>query len=333
VLKISTISDVAKLAGLSVSTVSRVINNKKYVKDEKKAAVLAAMKELNYQPSLAARQLRGQQSKTIGVIVPRITNPFFSYLVNEIQQQSYKHGYQIMIFQSDEDVEKEASFFDLLAQKQIDGVILCAFESRLEVLEKYSEYGPIIVYNKSSENSTICSIDMDQGKGAYLGIKYLLDKGYRNIAYCTGGRFVPNERGEDRDKGYLKALQEYNLNVNRDWIFCDQHTIEDGKKLAKKFKEMAPIPEALFTGSDEVAAGFIIESKRLGISIPNDVAVMGFDNQNLAELTTPSITTIAQPIKALGIQTIEYMIALLENKNYEVNYDNLEMKVVIRESA
>ena len=329
----ATILDVAKLAGLSVSTVSRVINNQKYVKEDKKKAVLKAMKELNFQPSLAARQLRGQQAKIIGVIVPRITNPFFAYLINEIQQQAYRQGFQIMIFQSDEDTEKEITFFNLLAQKQIDGIILCALESKTEVVEQFSEYGPIIVYNKSQNIPNIPSIDLDQEKGAYIGIKYLLEKGYRNIAYCTGGMFLPNMKGEDRDRGFIRALQEYDLKPNREWVFTNQHTIDDGKRLARKFKKLEKIPDAIFTGSDEIAAGFIIEANKLGMKVPDDIAVLGFDSQNLSELTTPSITTVAQPIKELGKQTIEYMLNLLENHSYEVNYDKLQMKVVIRESA
>lgn len=330
---LSTISDVAKLAGLSVSTVSRVINNQKYVKEDKKKAVLAAMKQLNYQPSVAARQLRGQQSNIIGVIVPRITNPFFAYLVDGLQKEAYKQETQIMIFQSDEDKEKELSFFKLLAQKQIDGIILCSGENEEEVLSFYAQYGPIILHNKPPNKSEMPVINLDQEHGAYIGMKYLLDKGYRDIAYCTGGMFVANTRGEDRDKGYVKALKEYDLQLDIEKVFVDQHTIQDGKRLAQIFKKMDKLPEAIFTGSDEVAAGFITEAMKLGIKIPEEIAVLGFDNQILSELTTPSITTISQPIDELGKQTIELMFSLLDNRTYQLNYDKLQMKVVIRESA
>uniref|UniRef100_UPI00403F024C LacI family DNA-binding transcriptional regulator n=1 Tax=Candidatus Enterococcus willemsii TaxID=1857215 RepID=UPI00403F024C len=329
----STISDVAKLAGLSVSTVSRVINNQKYVKEEKRKAVLAAMKELNYQPSVAARQLRGQQANIIGVIVPRITNPFFAYLVDELQKQAYKQGFQIMIFQSDEDKEKELSFLNLMLQKQIDGVIMCAVENDEEKIASYLEYGPIILCNETFENGQLPTISLDQEYGAYIATKYLLEKGYRKIAYCTGGAFDEFAKGKERNAGFERALSEYELALNRKWLYTNQHTIADGQNLAHKVHELKEKPDAIFTGSDEIAAGFISEANRLGIQIPEEIAVIGFDNQVTASLTVPSITTVHQPIAELGQQTINLMFNILENKTYTIDDEKLKMKMVIRESA
>lgn len=327
------ISDVAKLAGLSVSTVSRVINNQRYVTEEKKQAVLKAMEELNYQPSVAARQLRGRQSKILGIIVPRITNPFFSYLVDEIQKQAYERDFQIMIFQSDESKEKEITFLNLMQQKQIDGVIMCAVENDEEKISSYLEYGPIILCNEKFISGKLPTISLDQEYGAYIGAKYLIEKGYTKIAYCTGGYFDGDGKGNERDKGFQKALSECNLEFSREWLFTNQHTIEDGKKLAHTYQELKQRPDAIFTGSDEIAAGFISEANRLGINVPQDVAVLGFDNQLIAELTTPAITTVHQPTEELGKQTINLMFNILENKSYKIEDEKLNMHIVIRESA
>lgn len=327
------ISDVAKLAGLSVSTVSRVINNQKYVTEEKRNAVLKAMEELNYQPSTAARQLRGQSSKILGVIVPRITNPFFSYLVDEIQRIAYQNDFQIMIFQSNEDTEKELSFLNLLSQKQIDGIIMCAIENSEEVIQSYTKYGPIVLCNETFENDHLPTVSLNQAEGAYLGTKYLLSKGHREIAYCTGGIFDEDGKNKERNAGFSKAMKEFKLAPNSEWLFVDQHTIDDGKQIARKIFSMSERPDAIFTGSDEVAAGLIVEATKLGMKVPQELAVLGFDDQPLAELTTPSITTVRQPINELGKQTVELMLSILNGRAGQVDEQQLQMNLVIRESA
>lgn len=327
------ISDVAKLAGLSVSTVSRVINNQKYVTEEKKQAVIKAMKALNYKPSTVARQLRGVHSSIIGVIVPRITNPFFSYLIDELQKQAAKNNFRIMIFQSDESKEKERSFLNLLQQKQIDGIIMCAVENDEQVISSYTQYGPIILCNERLLGSSLPMITFDQEKGAYIGTRYLLSKGYNKIAYCTGGNFDEKSKGNSRDKGFLKALEEFQCSFNSEWLFTNQHTIEDGKKLAQYFFSLTDRPNSIFTGSDEVAAGFISEANRLGIRIPKDIAVLGFDNQVISSITTPGITTIQQPTDILGKQVMKCMLSLLNDNDYTVDRESLTMKLIIRESA
>jgi Transcriptional regulators len=291
------------------------------------------MKELDYQPSAAARQLRGQGSQIIGIIVPRITNPFFSYLVDAIQQVTYQNGFQIMIFQSNEDKEKETSFLELLVTKQIDGIIMCAVENEREFVESYTKYGPIVLCNESFENSDIPTVILDQLAGAYMGIKYLLEKGRRKIAYCTGGLFEENGKDKSRNAGFHKAITEYGLKVNPEWIFVDQHTIEDGKQIARKIFTMSERPDAVFTGSDEVAAGLIVEAKKLGMIVPDQLSVLGFDDQPLAELTSPAITTVKQPIQELGQETVNLLLSILQSTKYELDREILKMSMVIRESA
>lgn len=331
VRKVPTISDVAKLAGVSVSTVSRVINNKKYVKEEKRAAVIAAMKELDYQPSSIAIQLRGQRSKILGVIVPRITNPFFSYLVDAIQKQAYNRNYQIMIFQSNESAEKETVFLELMQQKRIDGIILCAVENDEKTIASYSKYGPIVLCNERFENGKLPTVSLDHEEGAYMGVKFLLEKGYRKIGYCTGAGF--EEEYMERTRGVKRALAEYNLTVNKDWYFTQQLTIEDGQRLAYRYQKLKDKPDAIFTGSDEVAAGFISKVQTLGVAIPNEVAVIGYDNQLISELTTPDITTIDQSITEIGKQTMNMMFSLLEGQEYQINTEKLQMEIIIRGST
>ncbi|MCM3769041.1 LacI family DNA-binding transcriptional regulator [Priestia aryabhattai] len=328
-----TIYDVAKLSGLSKTTVSRVINNHSYVSEEKKNLVIKAMKELNYTPNPSARRLRGQVMTTIGVIVPRIINPFFSYLVDSIEQVAYKNGYHVLIFQSNEDKEKELAFLNLLKTKQVDGIIMTSIENEWSIIEPFIEYGPILLCNEYVNNANVPIVRLDQYKGAYIGVKHLLEKGHRKIGYCTGGLFAEEGKDKDRNQGYQKALQEAGIEPDPKWIFVNQHSIEDGKKVIKKILTMEDRPTAIFTGSDEIAGGMMIEAKESGIRIPNDLAIIGFDDQPLAQMVDPKLTTIRQPIDQMGIKAMETLIDMLNDSELKVETFELPIELVVRSST
>jgi DNA-binding LacI/PurR family transcriptional regulator len=329
----ATISDVAKLSGLSKTTVSRVINNHPYVSDRKRELVHQAMKELGYTPNPAARRLRGQLTTTIGVIVPRIVNPFFAYLVDSIEQAAYKKGHQVLICQSNEDKDKELAFMDLLKTKQVDGIIMTSIENEWEMIRSYKEYGVILLCNDYVNDASVPMIRLDQAKGAYLGIQHLLEKGHHKIAYCTGGLFDEEGKGKDRNHGFQKAMNHAGVKVNPKWIFVDQHTIEDGRSVLKQILEMKDRPTAVFTGSDEVAAGVMMEAKQQGLLIPDDLAIIGFDDQPLAEILDPKLTTIRQPVDQMGDKSIEIMIEMLENPEMEIQNVELPIELIIRQST
>ncbi|MED3998367.1 LacI family DNA-binding transcriptional regulator [Priestia aryabhattai] len=328
-----TIYDVAKLSGLSKTTVSRVINNHSYVSEEKKNRVLKAMKELNYMPNPSARKLRGQVTTTIGVIVPRIINPFFSYLVDSIEQVAYKKGYHVLIFQSNEDKEKELAFLNLLKTKQVDGIIMTSIENDWSLIEPFTEYGPILLCNEYVNNANVPIVRLNQYKGAYIGVKHLLEKGHRKIGYCTGGLFAEEGKDKDRNQGYQKALQEAGIQPDPKWIFVNQHSIEDGKQVVKKILSMEDRPTAIFTGSDEIAGGMMIEAKESGLSIPNDLAIIGFDDQPLAQMLDPKLTTIRQPIDQMGIKAMEILIDMLNDSESTVETFELPIELVVRSST
>ncbi|MED3959014.1 LacI family DNA-binding transcriptional regulator [Priestia aryabhattai] len=328
-----TIYDVAKLSGLSKTTVSRVINNHSYVSEEKKNRVLKAMKELNYTPNPSARKLRGQVTTTIGVIVPKIINPFFSYLVDSIEQVAYKKGYHVLIFQSNEDKEKELAFLNLLKTKQVDGIIMTSIENDWSLIEPFTEYGPILLCNEYVNNANVPIVRLNQYKGAYIGVKHLLEKGHRKIGYCTGGLFAEEGKDKDRNQGYQKALQEAGIQPDPKWIFVNQHSIEDGKQVVKKILSMEDRPTAIFTGSDEIAGGMMIEAKESGLSIPNDLAIIGFDDQPLAQMLDPKLTTIRQPINQMGIKAMEILIDMLNDSESTVETFELPIELVVRSST
>ena len=331
--KVSTISDVAKLSGLSKTTVSRVINNHPYVSKEKKEQVLKAMEELGYTPNPSARRLRGQLTTTLGVIVPRIVNPFFSYLVNSIEQTAYHKGYQVLICQSNEDKEKELAFLNLLKTKQVDGIIMTAIENDWNIIQPFTDYGPIVLCNEYVNHADVPIIRLDQYKGTYIGVKHLIEKGHQKIAYCTGGLFDEQGKDKDRNYGYQKALKEARIVINPKWIFVNQHTIEDGKQVMKQILEMDDRPTAVFTGSDEIAGGMMIEAKGHGLRVPDDIAIIGFDDQPLAEMLDPRLTTIRQPVDQMGEKSVEVIIEMLHNPEMKIETYEMSIELVVREST
>lgn len=329
-----TIKDVAKLSGLSVTTVSRVINNHPYVSKEKREKVQQAMDKLSYTPNHAARKMRGGGTTSIGVIVKRIVNPFFSYLVDAIERLAYEHGYQVVIFQSLDNPKKEKSFLDLLKTKQVDGVIMAAFTNDWKDIEPYTVYGPIIFVNEFIPHAKIPIVRLDQLRATEAAIKHLLENGHRKIGYCTGGLFEADSGLDNgRNIGYQKALKEAGLKINPQWIFVNKLTIDDGKQVVKMMMDMDDRPTALFAGGDEMASGAVIEAKKQGLRVPEDLAVIGFDDQPLAELIEPQLTTVRQPIKEMGETAANIMIELLEGKDIEKKDIMLPYEIIIRKST
>lgn len=333
VFKMATISDVAKLAGVGKTTVSRVLNDHPYVSDMNRKKVEAAMAELNYVPSIAAKKLRGQSSQIVGVIVSRITNPFFTSLVDAIEQEAVKKGYRLIFFQSRSDKSEELRFLDMLKNGQVDGIIMCSVENDIAMIESYRQFGVIILCNEVFKGSKLPNVALDQTQGAYLGTKYLIEQGHQTIAYCTGGDYEGGNHGQARNKGFQKAMSEFHLSVDSNLIFRQVHTVADGRKVAKQLMDLTHLPTAVFTSGDEIASGMIAQFLEAGVKVPEDIAVLGYDNQPFAALVAKPLTTVNQPVQALGRETFRCFIAAINAKPYEMNSEDLTLKLVKRESA
>ncbi len=331
----ATIKDVAKKANLSVSTVSRYLNNHPYVSEEYKKRIKAAMEELNYTPSSIATQLRSKKGTMIGILVSRITNPFFSYLVDAIEKQAKHQGYNVLIMQTYDDHDAEMKMLEMLKQQVITGLIMCSVEGDPQVIESYQEYGPIIFCNEYIPESQIPSVATNQEQATYDAIQCLIKKGYQKIAYCTGGTLTAKGHGKERTKGFDRALLEQRLSIRKEWIFQQIHTIDDGRKVAKKLLKLQQDqrPEAIFTNSDEVAMGILEAVLQAGYSVPEDLAVIGFDNQPFTSMLAVPLTTIEQPISALGIESTKLLISLIKGKKYRVDQTQLKLNLIQRESV
>lgn len=334
----ATISDVARLSGISVSTVSRVINDSPHVSPDKRARVLAAMEQLGYTPLQAARQMRGSGSGNIAVFVPNITNPFFAYLVNAIERKCREHNYKTLIIQTYGEQAAEIESLDLLRFHHVDGAILCALENDASTIRKYTKYGSIVICNEYNGDKTIPTIQGRQYEGYLEATNYLIDKGYKNIAYCTGSRMVALQElgvnvNSDRYRGYAEAMSNHGLAANPAFIYTNVRTFEDGQYLVREFAEMTNRPDAIISGSDQVAAGMVFAAEQQGIRIPDDLAIMGMDDQPIATQIAIPLTTIRQPIEAEGRMAAEELVRRLSGDDGRITRHKLDLTLVVRQSA
>lgn len=333
----ATISDVARKAGLSVSTVSRVINKKPHVTPAKETLVRAAMKELGYKPMPAARQLRGSRSKTLAVTVPRITNPFFSDLVNVIERTLDNEGYTTILIQTFGRKDKELAALELLTNQTVAGVILCSIENDAAIIQEYLEFGSIVLVNEYLDELSLPSVRADQYYGFKKATQALAEKGYRNIAYVTGHKsiIVTEKEGTnlnaDRFSGFQAGLKAANLSFDPHLLYTHIQTTEDGIGLFNKIWQLKDRPDAIISGSDEVAIGIMKGARQAGVDIPKQLAVLGVDDQPLSGDLFIPLTSIRQPIEEMGKQAARVMLEQLSGKEVE-NLSIFHLKIVVRKS-
>lgn len=331
----ATIKQVAERAGLSVATVSRYLNDHPYISEEKREKIKQAMKELDYTPSSIATQLRSKKNTMIGVVVSRITNPFFSYLINTIEKQAKQKGYQVLIMQTYDDEHAQLKMFELLKQQVVSGIILCSVEGKIDTIAQYLAYGPIVLCNEEIQHEGLPQVYTNQEEATFLAMEYLIQKNYQKIAYCTGGTLVNGGHGNARTKGFERALEQYDLSIRKEWIFKQVHTKQDGERIAKELLAMpkSKRPDAIFTSSDEVASGVLkiyLEEKQ---RIPDDLAILGFDNQPYTDLLAVPLTTIEQPVQGLGEEATNLLFAKIENQPYQINTNHLQLRLIKRKST
>ncbi|MDT3394733.1 MAG: LacI family transcriptional regulator [Bacillota bacterium] len=329
-MKVAKIEDVAKKTGYSITTISRAINNHPYVSEKAKAKIFKAMRELNYYPNNIAQQFRGQGTKMIGVVISFITNPFFSYLVDAIEQYLSSKGYQVVILQTLESSEKELQYIEMLQKKQLDGLIMANLENDNDEVKQLISEGKIVLCNRYLGSEELPVIHIDEESAAYDATEYLIKKGYTQIAFCTGG--IRN-KNDHRFIGFSNALNDAGLTFNDALFFSGMRTIEDGNLwINDRVKENKLLPDAVFANGDEVAAGMLKGAQLNQLKVPRDLAIMGFDDQPIAALLSPTLTTIHQPIKLMGEYTAQVLLANI-NGDQAPESPIFKAELVIRETT
>ncbi|MBV7506097.1 LacI family DNA-binding transcriptional regulator [Bacillus sp. sid0103] len=289
------IKDLAKMAGVSVTTVSRVLNNHPYVKAEKRNAVLEAIRQSNYQPNINAVHLSTGKTFLVGVVVPFIDHPYFALLMKGIANEALKNHYNLVLFQTNYVESRELEALQMLKQKQIDGLIICSRTCTWSTIEAYLPFGPIVLC-EDTRGKNVSSIFVDHYTSFLFALDYLYHKGHHKIGYCIGRKSGTNSR--NRALAYKKFLEKYQFPYEPSYIFEDCLHFEDGEKVVEQIKQMAHPPTALLVTSDEVAAGIVTCAQNLAVSIPDDLAIISFNNQPVAKMM--NITTIEIPLEDIG---------------------------------
>ncbi|RBW68207.1 LacI family DNA-binding transcriptional regulator [Bacillus taeanensis] len=327
----ATILDVAKKAGVSRSTVSRVLTNSKRVDPETKQRILAAMKELGYKPSRAAQTLRNNKTKLIAVLVPRISNNYYAALLQGMEREVAGHDYQVILCNTENDSKKELQYLKMLENNQVDGIVLTTFRNPNETVKKFAAFGPIILVGEYHDGNLFFSVSVNHQEAAYQAVEHLIKLGHKKIGMINGPKESVISR--DREKGFREALEFYDIPVNEKWVLFDSFGIQQGKRYMKELLNTNDYPTAVFAGNDELAVGVIQEAKKQGLEVPKDLAVVGFDDQEMATVIEPNLTTVKQPIEQLGEKAAALIIDILQEKQEVSKRTVLETTLLIRESC
>ena len=327
-----TISDIARLANVSKTTVSRVINNKpEGVGQETKNKICRIIEEYEFQPSMIARGLVTKKTKSLGLIIPDITNPFFPQLVRGVEDFANKSGYHLFLCNSDRSIDKEKGYINAFVEKSVDGVILTSNISETSLHHRVlkQHHIPFVLLDRYVDGSVYDSgVFLDNVKGAYLAVKYLLDNGHENIAFISGPMSVTTSK--NRLKGYKIALNEKNLEVNQDIIKEGDYLVGSGFSRTIELLEQGKEFTAVFAGNDMMAFGAMKALKSRNIKIPDDVEVIGFDNIELSQFVEPPLTTVAQPAYDMGFMGAKQLIKLIEGKKLRTKNVFLEPELILR---
>ncbi len=329
----ATIKDVARLAGVSTTTVSHVINKTRFVAEATQEKVMKAVDELNYAPSAVARSLKCNSTRTIGMLVTQSTNLFFSEVISGVESYCYRQGYTLILCNTGGIYEKQRDYIRMLAEKRVDGIlVMCSdFTEELnEMLNRHTNI-PKVVMDWGPESSQADKIMDNSEEGGYIATKYLIDNGHTDIA-CLSGHF-DKLACKERIVGFRRAMAEANIPVNEDWILEGNFECDTAVLLADKITAMEKRPTAVFCFNDTMALGLMSRLQQNGIKIPDDVSVVGYDNIELAEYFSPPLTTIHQPKRRVGKNAFEILLERIKDKDHEKRIFEMQPELVVRNTV
>ena len=334
--KKSTIYDVAKIAGVSPSTISRVMNTPEIVTGATRQKVLNAIKELAYIPNMMAANMPRRKTNYIGLIIPDVTNIFFSNLIRGVQDVCEKHGYSVLVVNSDDSQEKEGRYLKLLYSRRVDGIILTVAgyreeefpEEELSLLKKMN----IVLIDREINGMTTPIVKVNNFAGAYSAVKYLLTMGHRKIIYLAG--IEGTKTNQERKKGYLSALKDVHINWKKELV-ADFRLDTAYQKIIHHWphlKNSDELPTAIFAANDLMAIGALKAFAQLKVRVPEDISIIGFDNIPFSDCTYPPLTTIAQPTYQMGQKAVETLLKMIDKKKIKKSVE-LETELIKRDSV
>ncbi|GGP07849.1 LacI family DNA-binding transcriptional regulator [Oceanobacillus neutriphilus] len=325
----ATIKDVAKLAGVAVSTASYALNNSNKVSDHTRIKVLNAAKELNYQKNGIAADLKMAKTNTIALILGDLSGPYYSELIQGVQNGCSANNYGLIACSAIGGSQSTAVKF--LREKRVDGAIILAQNISDDVILEAARDGfPLVVLDREMKHTNIQSVLVDNVHGGYLATEYLINQGHKEIIFVSG----PNNSLDNqlRFEGYLKALKEYQINFQPVWKVPGNFTRESGYKATKTILAQNNLPDSIFYANDEMAIGGLQAFNENGIKVPGDVSIIGYDDIEISEYVNPPLTTIKQPKYETGSLAIQLIFQLLRGEKINHLY-KLNTELVVRSSV
>lgn len=309
----STIKDVAKMAGVSVATVSRVLNNLPGYSEDTRLKVMQAVKELEYQPNAIARGLVNKRTETIGVLFPSVSSSFSSEILHGIEEVAHEHNYSVIVCNTAEDGKRTMKYLQVLREKRVDGIIFSSGVLKPEYYEAVQAMGvPLVLVATQSEFDGVPYVKVDDRQAAYDAAEYLIRRGHRRIGMIGGGE-ADRIAGKPRYDGFRQALRDHGIPLADAMVQDGGFTFEGGLRAAERLLEAAPETTAVFAAADEMAIAVISAAAGRGIAVPEELSVIGYDNLKLAEMSNPPLTTVAQPLQEMGGLAARKLIAQLDS--------------------
>jgi DNA-binding LacI/PurR family transcriptional regulator len=330
------IKHVAEKSGFSTATVSRVLRNYSGVREKTRKKVLEAVSELNYEVNAVARSLRQEKTYSIGIVVGNVLSQFYSVIAKSVEDTANKFGYNTILCNGDENPEKELNYLKVLKSNRVDGIILTPTGKNSEYVNNLISSGTkVVLLDRVIEGVDCDAVLVDNANGAYKAVKYLIDQGYKRIGIING--YLDRTTGAERLKGYLQALAEANIAKDNSLIKIGDFKKESGKKLTKELLKQVNKPEAIFVTNIDMSMGALSAIKEMGISIPDEIGIICFDDSEWAPIITPPITVIRQPVYQLGSTASELLIKNIENNEKDLIHKSkiiiLQTELIIRDST
>ena len=330
-----TLKHVAEKAGVSISVASRVLGNYGYVSEETRRKVLEIAKEIGYQPDVVARSLKTKQTYSIGVIISDVTTFFFTSVVRGIEDVANQNGYNVTLCNSDEDPDKEIEYLKVLYGRKVDGLIISPTGKNTAYLKKLIRAGmPVVLLDRGIKDIETTEVLIDNREGAYRAVNHLICLGRKRIGIINGIRGIMTS--EERFEGYRKALQENGIPLEDELIKHGDFRIEKGKEAMEEFIKMANPPSAIFVSNETMTTGALLALKENKVNIPQDIAIVGFDDPVWAPLIDPPLTAVRQPSYSIGTIACQALLQKLRKNNRGRSLHEeivLKPKLIVRESC
>ncbi|MFC7777578.1 HTH-type transcriptional repressor PurR [Pantoea sp. GCM10028869] len=330
----ATIKDVAKRAGVSTTTVSHVINKTRFVAEETRNAVWEAIKELHYSPSAVARSLKVNHTKTLGLLATSSEAPYFAEIIEAVENRCFERGYTLILGNAHNDLQKQRAYLSMMAQKRVDGLLVMCSEypdNLLQMLEENRNIPMVVMDWGASRGDFTDTVQDNAFQGGYLAGRYLIERGHRDIGAIPGQ--MERNTGGGRHAGFLQAMNEAGITVRPEWVVQGDFEPESGYLAMQQILNQKQRPTAVFCGGDIMAMGAICAADEMGLRVPQDISVIGYDNVRNARYFTPALTTVHQPKAELGEKALEMLLDRITSKREDPQTIEVQPTLIERRSV